>query len=86
MEKPLNERETISSMTSYQPHSIIPSNFFAVCKLKSFFDDILNEIIVHENRRIVNETLYNERMMLKNEKKRPWVRKLKGHLDPLLIL
>ncbi|MGC8692020.1 MAG: hypothetical protein ACP5RZ_03270 [Thermoplasmata archaeon] len=36
MEKPLNERETIAFMTSYQPHSIIPSNFFAFCKLKSF--------------------------------------------------
>ncbi len=43
--KPLNERETIAFMTSFQPHSIIPSNFFAFCKLKSSFDDILNEII-----------------------------------------
>ncbi|MGC8565887.1 MAG: hypothetical protein ACP5LV_05690, partial [Thermoplasmata archaeon] len=62
-------------MTSFQPNYIIPSNFFAFCKLKSSFDDILNEIISHENRRILNETLYNERMMLRNEKKRPWCQK-----------
>jgi len=72
LKKPLNERETIAFMTSYQPYSIIPSNFFAICKLKSSFDNILNEIIAHENQRILNETLYNERMKLRNEKKRPW--------------
>ncbi|MGC8672257.1 MAG: hypothetical protein ACP5TO_01980, partial [Thermoplasmata archaeon] len=45
--KPLNERETIAFMTSFQPYYIIPSNFFAFCKLKSSFDGILNEIISH---------------------------------------
>ncbi|MGC8565962.1 MAG: hypothetical protein ACP5SF_05605 [Thermoplasmata archaeon] len=45
MEKLLNDRETIAFMTAYQPNYIIPSNFFAFCKLKLSFDDILNEII-----------------------------------------
>jgi len=45
LKKPLNERETIAFMSFYKQYSIIPSNFFAIYKLKSFFDNILNKII-----------------------------------------
>jgi len=69
LKKPLNESETIAFMTFYKQYSIIPSNFFAFCKLKSYFNNILNEIIANENQRILNETLYNERMILRNAKK-----------------
>lgn len=70
--KILNQKKTLSILTSFIPGTLAPSKFIALSKLKLPFEDTVKEICREEEDRIIDQFVNEERALLRDEKKRPW--------------
>lgn len=70
--KILNQRKTFSILTSFLPGTLAPNKFIALSKLKASFEDVMREVCRREEERIIDESVKEERALLRDEKKRPW--------------
>ncbi|MCL4344396.1 MAG: hypothetical protein JRM84_03800 [Nitrososphaerota archaeon] len=66
----LNAKQAVAFTTSFIPFNVVPSSFIALCRLKGNEDDIMDQIIRREDKRIVNDAAYMERSLFRNERKR----------------
>ncbi len=70
--KILNQKKTFSILTSFLPSTLAPNKFIALSKLKASFEDIVREVCRREEKRIIDESVKEERALLRDERKRPW--------------
>lgn len=68
----LNNRTLLSMLTCFLPTTLIPSTFSAFCILRTSPKNIIKQLSMNEERRIINELVQEERALLRNERKRPW--------------
>ncbi len=70
--KILNQKKTFSILTSFLPSTLAPNKFIALSKLKISFEDVMREVCRREEERIIDESIKEERALLRDERKRPW--------------
>ncbi len=70
--KILTQKKTFSILTSFLPSTLAPNKFIVLSKLKASFEDVVREVCSREEERIIDESVKEERTLLRDEKKRPW--------------
>lgn len=70
--KILNQKKTFSILTNFLPSTLAPNKFIALSKLKASFEDVVREVCRREEERIIDESVKEERALLRDERKRPW--------------
>jgi len=68
----LNPKETFSIVTCFLPSTLVPGKFIALSKLKTSFEESVEEICRMEEERAIDEFVNEERSLLRDERKRPW--------------
>lgn len=68
----LSQKKAFSILTSFLPYTLAPGKFIALSKLKGSFEEAIREVCRREEERIINESVKEERALLRDERKRPW--------------
>jgi len=87
--KILRTREAIALMNNNLPYNLLPKEFMGIFVINKTFDEIIKIVSEKTVNSVVNETLREEKYMLRAEKKRPWAMKtrrpFRGCIDKVEI-
>ena len=80
----LDDRQALAMTTAFLPNFKIPSEFAALCKLRMSFDQAVENVVMMESSRVINDIAYEERSPLRKEEKRPYSRHTSGPLRGII--